>query len=68
MSLQARDAIIRLKKQNKTKNIQPNQKSGSFLKGKNSLEGSANPKNMKDHKRQLKCMIAELFPWFRETS
>lgn len=38
------------------------QQSGTFLKRRNALASLATPKALVNHRRQLKCTIAEFFP------
>lgn len=45
----------------------PNQQSGTLVEIRNALPSSASPKDVKDHRRQLKWMIVESSLWWRKT-
>lgn len=38
---------------------------GTMLEIINVLVESTAPNDLKDHRRQMKCRVAELFPWLR---
>ena len=67
--MQVKEAIIRLKNQNRPiREIAetlggPNQQIGTFLKRRNALASSATPKGLGDHRKQLQWMIAEFFSY-----
>ncbi len=72
LSLSVKQAIIRLKKQNKP--IREIAKTlgvakttvWNFLKRRNAPVCSATPKDPEDHGKQLWCMTEEFFPWWRK--
>ena len=68
LSLSVKQAIIRLKYQNKPirEIAKTNQLFGTFLKRKNAPVSSATPKDPEDHRKQLWWMTEELFPWWRK--
>ena len=69
MLMQMKEAIIRLKKQNKPIRQMAETLGAAksavwnILERRNALADPAIPKGLEDHRRRLKRMIAELFPW-----
>lgn len=65
ITVQVNDTITRLKnKINMSEDIFPNEQCCAIKKKKK----KETPKDLKDHRRQPKCMMTELFPLLRKTT